>query len=158
MRLRLLAGTKLATLLPSAVLEDVSLRMEDVLVPPGELLLLEGDLQSESMYIVVEGQFEILASEGNADAQAEALVDYGTWGPPPVGHPQPRPPLVVATVGPGAALGEVSFFLKRAQRVPRQTSVRASIRSYVLRLERHNLDTLLARRGLDFGAPRSRFT
>eukprot|EP00966_Prymnesium_polylepis_P010552 243299-Prymnesium_polylepis.2 len=60
LRLELLSKSELAKVVPPSALARLTLEMTEIVVPPGELLLLEGDVCSTNMYIVVEGQFEIL--------------------------------------------------------------------------------------------------
>ena len=85
------------------------------------------------MYIVVEGTFDILSSNGRSDAHPSNLVEHATYGTSAGGSTSSRAcqPLVVTQVGRGAALGEVGFFL---QGTARNATVRAVTRAYVLRL------------------------
>jgi CRP-like cAMP-binding protein len=58
-RLELLLKTKLVDLLPRAVLGYITKEMSDLVITPGELLMIEGDTGTYDMYVVVEGIFEI---------------------------------------------------------------------------------------------------
>lgn len=149
MRLDLLQQTSLAALLPSSVLSSLCQVLWSVVVTPGELLILEGDLESSAMYVVVSGTFEILSSVGNSDATAASLVNHAIAPPQFAKAMKPRPAVVVATVATGAVLGEVSFFLEGT---PKTATVRAATRAQVLRIGRKELDDVVSRRGLTLDA------
>ena len=106
LRLELLAGSEIAAVLPESALARLTLEMTEVVVPPGELLLLEGDVTSTSMYIVMEGQFEVLATRPSlpvsantagarawrAKCTASALIDYAAHTRPEKQHELPQVP------------------------------------------------------------------
>ena len=52
LRLQLLLGSEIAPVLPSSALARLTLEMSEVVVPAGELLLLEGDVCSTSIFNV----------------------------------------------------------------------------------------------------------
>ena len=161
LRLQLLLGSEIAPVLPSSALARLTLEMSEVVVPAGELLLLEGDVCSTSMFIVMDGQFEILAtrappagakaessaaSAGRSQCAAAALVDYAAWTDSMRQRELVEAQvLVVATAERGATLGAASFLLED---VSPSATVRATRRSCVLELERQKLEGVLWRRGL----------
>jgi CRP-like cAMP-binding protein len=151
-RLELLLKTKLAELLPRAVLGYITKEMSDVLITPGELLMIEGDTGTYDMYVVVEGVFEIVTTGGRLKVlqtpvqrrkKAEALLgEKMSFTEQQIEHIKSQ---VVATVSSGAVLGEVSFFL---QGTARNASVRAVTRAHVIQLTRRQLDAACALFGL----------
>ena len=46
----------------AAVLGRLSRETRDLVVTPGELIMLEGDTSTSELFVVVEGTFEILAA------------------------------------------------------------------------------------------------
>jgi CRP-like cAMP-binding protein len=151
-RLELLLKTKLADLLPRAVLGYITKEMSDVFITPGELLMIEGDTGTYDMYVVVEGIFEIVTTGGRLKVlqtpvqrrkKAEALLgEKMSFTEQQIEHIKSQ---VVATVSSGAVLGEVSFFL---QGTARNASVRAVTRAHVIQLTRRQLDAACALFGL----------
>ena len=150
-RLELLSKTKLADLLPRAVLGHITNEMRGIVITPSELLMLEGDKGTQDMYIIVEGVFEVLTAGRRPSLsapvhrrrKAEALM--GEKMGFAKDHFEQTKSTVVGTVGPGAVLGEVSFFL---QGTARNASVRAVTRAVVLQLTRTQLDAACALFGL----------
>ena len=150
-RLELLSKTKLADLLPRAVLGHITNEMRGIVITPSELLMLEGDQGAQDMYIIVEGVFEVLTAGRRPSLsapvhrrrKAEALM--GEKMGFTKDHFEHTKSTVVGTVGPGAVLGEVSFFL---QGTARNATVRAVTRAVVLQLTRTQLDAACALFGL----------
>ena len=116
LRLKLLRQSELARVLHPSALGRLTLEMSEVVVPPGELLLLEGDVCSTSMYIVIEGQLDVLVSRTappttSAPAAAPAVppapesssvasFSSSTVGgsTPRPGLPPPQPPWLTSSV------------------------------------------------------------
>mgnify|MGYP002261340105 CR=1 FL=1 len=126
LRLELLKKSDLAKVVHPSALGRLTLEMDEVVVPPGELLLLEGDVCSRCAYIVVDGQFEVLATiAGSGVCTAAALVDYAAYTNPHKAkalQEKKTQALVVATLTAGATLGAASFLLAD---VPPSATVRA---------------------------------
>ena len=155
-RLELLLKTKLADLLPRAVLGYITKEMSDLVITPGELLMIEGDTGTYDMYVVVEGIFEIVTTGGRLKVRStpvqrlkkaeDLLGERMSFTKQQIEHTKSQ---VVATVSSGAVLGEVSFFL---QGTARNASVRAVTRAHVIQLTRRQLDAACALFGLHHDA------
>lgn len=82
---------------------------------PGELVLRQGETDQE-LWVVAAGECEVVRQHVGAEASGAAVV--------------------LATLGPGETLGEMSFF----QAAPHSASVRATTPLELLRLSREDFD------------------
>eukprot|EP00327_Prymnesium_parvum_P015527 CAMPEP_0113284138 /NCGR_PEP_ID=MMETSP0008_2-20120614/29846_1 /TAXON_ID=97485 /ORGANISM="Prymnesium parvum" /LENGTH=2782 /DNA_ID=CAMNT_0000134945 /DNA_START=151 /DNA_END=8500 /DNA_ORIENTATION=+ /assembly_acc=CAM_ASM_000153 len=137
MRLELISRTKLASLFPPKLLARICLMTKEISIPPGELLMLQGD-QGTDMYIVNHGELEVIALP---EISISTILTAGDS----IRRPHRKgttPPIVYATLGSGSVLGELSFFLG----TKRSATVRAACWSVVLHLERKDVDEMLQER------------
>ncbi|KAL1520892.1 hypothetical protein AB1Y20_022453 [Prymnesium parvum] len=140
MRFALITQTKLAQLFDAKLLARLCLLMQELVVPPFELLLLEGD-RGNSMYCVQSGTLEVIslphegietlvAMHQNLPAAAASSWARAASGWAAQVHaesvlsPNDHRVVVLATLECGAVLGETAFFLD----TPRTATIR-SVRS-----------------------------
>ena len=117
LRLDLLGHTKLAGLLPPKLLAKLCTMTEEIYISPGEILMLQGDTGSD-MYIVHSGELEVIS---HPPLTVDTLFDAVDSVRKPNGQQQLHAPVVLATLGRGSVLGELTFFLG----TKRSASVRA---------------------------------
>jgi signal transduction histidine kinase len=96
-------------------LEQLYEMAETVLIPAGELVMREGD-PSDSLYVVLEGQLEVITRQGSQD-------------------------VLLAVYGPGQFFGEMALL----EQAPRSASVRTLRESRLLVISQAEFSTLLSR-------------
>lgn len=101
MHLELISRTKLTSLFPPNILARICRMTEEIYIPPGELLMLQGDSGTD-MYVVKEGELEVINLTAERIA---AIVKSGDAISRP--NTAESESIVFARLGSGAVLGEV---------------------------------------------------